>query len=366
MLAAIRSILLLLASLPLMAQQIEFKLNARSDYGYSNTFDNRYRGPLYEDYNLENRGFYRAKKVKSMSVYRVDNTLYRYWEFDTAGTIIKTGAQNFYFTTYTSKQTGPWQALDISTHYKSPGGSMVRCDSIYRNYTRHTIADTVIGWRGYRILVYKTGELINEQNNYYNTKFYNKKVALNDRGMGMGSFMNEHGQWVDINAGGHVFIEKVLKTDYQADKIYKCSEVITEDGFFASCNNGHKDLTQMQLLHHPVARRYNQNHKKNYLTDGEWFDEPMVDFNEPMDCGYNRRHHNEPWVHCSSNSRGLYDTCYIMQLVLDTSRVARIKYEKQFQEAIKKGAVVPEEYQPGPYREEPYKQALYYIRYRYY
>lgn len=351
--------------LQLYAQQIEFKLNGRNNYGYSQKFNSRYIGPLYEDYNLENTGFYLTHKVKSMSVYRADNKLYRYWEFDTAGIIIKTGAQNYYYTEHAFKQTGPSKTLHITSYYLSPGGRMVRCDSVYRYYTRYTITDTVIGWSRYTIIVHKTGDLINEQNNYYNTHFYNKKVVVHDMGLGSGVAEDENGKFVNVNAKGHVFIQKKLKTNYKSDSVYRCSLVSSDEGFYASCNNGHKDLTRMQLIHHPAANKFNQNSQRIYFTDGEWFDEPAVDYNEPMECGYNRERHNEPWVHCSANSKGLYDTCYTMQLVLDTSRVARIKYEKQKREAIKMGAIIDGE-DNGPYQEKPSGQMLYYFRYRYF
>ena len=348
-------------------QQIEFKLNVRINYGYAESFDNRFRGSLYENYSLDNTGFYGTQKVKSMSVYDAYNRLYRYFEFDTMGTIIKRGAQNYYYYTENSYlQLTPSKLLEITSYYLSPGGALVRRDSVYRIYTRYEFADTVIAWTKYITSVYKRGDLINEQNEYYNTRYYNKKVVINNRGGGGFNYtVDEDGELTNINPSGHVFIKKLLKSDYKPGSLYKCSKLTSDDGFYASCNNGHKSLNRMDLLHHRLAKKFSQNNKTEYFTDGEWFVEPVINYNEPMDCGHNREHRNEPWINYSTNAKGLYDTCFSMYLVPDTSRAARKKHEKDMEKAIKMGAVSFGE-DEGPYKEKPERQLLYYFRYSYY
>lgn len=361
----LRCILLFICLPSLHAQQIEFKLDVRPEIGHSATFDDRFRGPMYENYELKSTDYYRDQHVKSMSVYNSYNKLYRYWEFDTAGVITVRGRQNFYYTENIYKTVKPGEFLEVSRYFSAPGGSLVRCDSILRKYNRFTFSDTVIGWTNYRITVYKIGSLINEQNTYYNTRYYNKKVVVHDAGLGVGSTVDEEGQFEEINPGGHVFIKKPLRSDYNKDQLYKCSYFYTDEGFYASCNNGNKDLTQMQVYYHRLAKEFNRHTKKQNFTDGEWFDEPS-EMEYPMECGNRRDNGPQPWLTYSKNERGLYDTCFLRYLVVDTSPEATAKYEKRRQQLNRQGGRDPDASSGQPYLETPAREARYYFRYTYY
>ena len=155
------------------------------------------------------------------------------------------------------------------------------------------------------------GKVINEQNRYYNDKYYNKALRIsNPLFMQMPDSINRSVSSFNPQLP-HIYLRKLLRTDYDSLKWY-CSEEVALDGNL-NCylQSSKRNVPEDSLKGHPFLKHYKTNQIHRYNVEGAGFNEPVnynpddienshgMDYDDGMVYGY------------TSNAAGLHDTYYV-------------------------------------------------------
>jgi hypothetical protein len=318
----ISRLLLLVCLFPLefYSQELEIGTeNYSPDFYINRGFANRYQSNYYSNYQLRSASEYKLKKVSKVELYDSNNQLCWMAELDTAGKITRSGIRGYYYFIVTGSYVNPDNSYTSVVQYFDHQ-KLVRLDTIISASFSYTNADTSMHFSRRTHKIYKRGELINEQNEYYNEKYLNKPVVI-DRSS---PFANIIYYGEDPNQP-KVYLDKKLKHNYDSAKLYWCQDHIFDHDFYATSGSGHADIHPEKLKKHPFGKKYMSKDQKKYFVDGEAFEEPS-EYQEAMRCGsyyYHMEHRDDGVVYgYTRNEKGLQDNFYSDYYPVDTSKVA--------------------------------------------
>jgi hypothetical protein len=284
------------------SQELEIATNHYSpDFYVDHGFSNRYQVNYYSDYSLPRTSHYKQKKVKKVELYNTYNQVCWMAELDTAGKITKSGIRGYYYFIVTESYIGPNKEYITITKYFDQQ-KLVRADTSVSVRFSFQRADTAMSFTRTTHKIYKRGELINEQNIYYNETYLNKPVLA-----------SSNSPWVMISLYGEdpdkpkVYFKEKLATHYDTAKLYYCQTKTFDHDFYASVDSGAADLRLEQIATHPFVKKYRNNEEANYFVDGESFEEPSQ-YHEAMRCGsyyYHQQHQDDGFSYgYTTNEKG--------------------------------------------------------------
>ncbi len=325
------SFLLLLLSFQSVAQEVDIAYGQymRSDYYYSPRFNDRYISNNYYSFSLQGTAFYQQKKVKRVEIIDPYSQLFWMIELDREGKILKTGIKgNPYFTT-TQRMGNQETDTTITCYFQND--QLMKVDTSIVYVFRYTHGDTTVSFNRTITKTYKLGSLINEQNAYYNEKYLNKPLLLEQEYpmLILPVFVvDRKGRLVAAkNDGPQVYLSEKLKADYDTSKLYLCQSNTVNSDLYATGDGGQTDLPLKQLQKHAFYKYCQSGAEINSFTDGEDFNEPS-ESHRAMFCGsmlYNNYDYNatkEGYVH---NENGLRDFMYSDFYPLDTAKTEAVK-----------------------------------------
>lgn len=360
------------------AQQLEFPKwgSEPSVRYYTESFNKRYSNPYTNHITLKSTAFYKEHKVKKILIYTAGGKLSYLFELDTAGNIIRQGYPYHYFTVYSSGRLNEETSAYSYAYYQD--SILVRTDTIFNKIISYKHGDTAMAYKQVRTKVYKIGFLINEQNRYYNDRFYKKHFK--ESGIIPVTYYVKTLGIRHRSRRGLIYIKNKLTCNYDSMKLYFGSETYYNSNFNAHTEITKKDIDSQKDLHgHPFYNRYQVSEKNSYKIQGEDFNEPIVT-TEASYCGnhyYYQQRRIEEQKHYSSeikfNQKGLYESYYQLYYPEDTSDAAKEIVKKQresFEGAKKNGTpVLTLDYgdkMKYPRSEIPLKTLIWKIRYEYF
>lgn len=261
--------IILFSDLSVFSQQLNF---VSADESYSPAFESRYRKRSDIRLSEECRDLIKQKRVKKLNLYNRDGLLFSFFEFDQQGKQNGEGYHGrFYFTVKRHYQLGQDEMTTIA-HYQGPLLMLTDTISVIQQVYKN--ADTSMTYTQYKSTVHKRGVLINDQNYFYNTTYFNQT--------------------------------QYFRTDYDTTVLYLCSEIDTRGNFEGSLREGFINLDTNTLKGHAFYQKFREGAIKNYPVEGESFIEP--DKKSYMFCGTN----TEEVVHTEEthNKNGLFDSRY--------------------------------------------------------
>lgn len=270
---AMRIILLfwivLFTDLSVLSQQLIF---GSADESYSPAFESRYRKRSDIRLSEECQGLIKQKRVKKLNLYGRDGLLFSFFEFDHQGKQNGEGYYGRYYFTVKRKHLSAEGEVTSIAFYQGP--VLMRVDTLSIVQHQHKKADTSMAYTEYKSTVYKRGVLINDQNYFYNTTYFNQT--------------------------------QYFRTDYDTTFLYLCSKIDTSSNFEGSLRKGFINLDTNALKEHAFYQKFRQGAIKNYSVEGESFIEP--DKKSYMFCGTNTEEvtHTEETL----NKNGLFDSRY--------------------------------------------------------
>lgn len=320
--------LFLLFTVPLSGSSQELEIGNNNNYipgGYylSYTFNQRYSFNDYFKFYLGSTGYYKLKNVKKMEVYDASGkTLFYLLELDTAGKILRTGQLgNQYFTTVEYIIGKSSEQASIVRCYQ--GNELMRADTNYYKEYHYKNTDTLISFSRRTYVTYKKGELINEQNAYYNENYLNKEITINNPILTTCLTYDKRGKLISEKPD-NIYLKKKLKTDYDTSLLYKCRIQIYDEGFYAMSDSGRNEILFENIAKHPFAKKWRSEDKKDCFTDGECFDEPSS-LLQSMWCGNSMYRYHESINAFSygytQNENGLHENYFTDFYPLDTNKV---------------------------------------------
>lgn len=261
--------IVLFTDLSVFSQQI---IIASDDESFSPAFESRYRKRGGLSLSEECQDLIKKKRVKKMNVYDRSGMVFSFFEFDNQGNISAEAYHGrFYFTIKRKHHSGQEQVTTVA-HYLGP--LLMRADTTSVVQHQYKNADTSMMYTEYKSKVYKRGILINDQNFFYNTNYFN------------GS--------------------QYLRTDYDTTVLYFCAGIDTAGSFEGSLRQGFINLYTTTLKEHAFYKKFKKTATSDYYVEGESFIEPdktLVSF-----CGTTIRDFNQEEE--SLNENGLVDSRY--------------------------------------------------------
>lgn len=157
-------------------------------------------------------------------------------------------------------------------HYNRKGLTCIIDSTVY-TYHRQQVGDTLITFTHVAKSRYKIGSLLNEQNTYYDERFYNKPLIIREA----------YDRSVQADSP-KIYLDKLLRQDYEPGRYYRCS-VQGYDEQLNIIQNGQEykaspsDLQgKFQAYFHPIPTL-------QYFEDGASFEEPVSADNSIGVCG---------------------------------------------------------------------------------
>lgn len=192
-------------------------------------------------------------------------------------------------------------------------------DSGYYTYIRQTRNDTSRSFARVTESRYKTGNLLNKQNSYYNSRYLNKKLVIRE------DYLQAPGQ----TNSPKVYLDKELKQDYNNDQYYLCAVTRRDESLKIMQNNTPYPAAAGDLQD-PFWRAFKPMPVTEYFDSGENFQEP-VSMHENFICGTGlmemqeyRRSHTYGF---DTLANGLYNLYYVQSEGGEKYPMYRVQYE---------------------------------------
>ena len=228
--------IVLFTDVSLFSQQIITSENELS----SPAFESRYRKRTEISLSKECQDLIKQKRVKKLNLYGREELLFSFFEFDKQGNVNGEGFHGrLYFTVKRILQSGQEEVTTVA-HYLGPVLMRADTTSIIRH--QHKNADTSMTYTEYKNTVYKRGVLMNEQNYFYNSTYFDRSPYV--------------------------------RTDYDTTFFYLCAEIDTTGNFEGSLRQGFINLDTNSLKEHAFYKKFRQGYIRNYYVEGESFVEP--------------------------------------------------------------------------------------------
>ena len=227
-------------------------------------------------------------------------------------------------------------------------------------------------FRLYLIKIHKSGEVINEQNTYYNEKFYNKPSNIEGQLGRVLATVDNKGKVIKTDTFDGIYLRKKLKTSYDNGKPYFCVQKKFDDEVYANKDSGGIEIDRKFLKRHHSVKTRRPNMDQKLFVDGEDFNEP-VDIRPPMFCrhsqGYGQMQNLESRYEGFTQTldkNGLYDSVFyfyyppILQVTPPSWRSCQSEFRQVFMDPYYT-------YYPEPKRSKiPERRLEYVIRYEYF
>lgn len=283
-------------------QQMRLMNNSSSNQNKSETFDNRFWevGGIWT-IEIGDSAFYKARKVKRVEILDENKNLSCFVDLDTNGNVIKKGHQLFYFYTeqhFTDKNKH--KDTIVKNYYRA--SKLLRTDTVINTAFIYNHADTSIKFTRTQLKSYWNGALLNERNDYYNSKY------LHQLAYGATSYSKHH------QPTKKIFLQHQLKTNFDSTQFYLNNKQTFDSGFIASIGEGKKRyFSPQQLSKLRFVRQYQSKDYSFFYTKGGKFKEPYYYGDNPI-CGTTIYLHDIENANTDNgftkNNAGLYETFY--------------------------------------------------------
>ncbi len=340
--------------------QYLWKREQRRDYA-SPFFDGQFGKQPLASFELKDVHLYKKKKVKKILVYSNDSILLQATELDSSGKIVKEGTfDGQYFRVSCSSGANPKKTA--YSYYLQ--NRLMRTDTNVNTNFEYKNGDTMMQFHRSERFVYRSGELLNKQNRYYNNSYFRKRIRVNREGSNV-TYVNRWG-WKRHYV---TFLKKRFPTNFDSLKIYLASSSIEQGSFYARKSRVTLDTAAIKT--HPFFKRYRPIQKTTIHVAGQNFQEPYFGYsNDGWSCGFSNRWRDYPtfekleWTY---NDKGLQDTYLSLYYPQDTSKAAIARYKEEKEKAIQAGAT----FQEGmdgfyPRKKTPIVRRIYFVRYEYF
>ncbi|MCC6186450.1 MAG: hypothetical protein IT256_04790 [Chitinophagaceae bacterium] len=288
-------------------------INEAIDSRLSNDkFSDRFIPSSEFSFNDSNQVF-KKNRVKSVSVMyakpkrQEGKVLYRI-RFDTAGKIISQyfitnwKLYSVQFDTFVSEKnrifTRQVFKLPFESRYFAFDSlkKLLQVDSLIEEVCNYKNNDTQIHFITIKNKSYKTGELINSRNSYYNHNFFE------DRRIDFDAFELLHFR-DNFPSDITKTISNSFYQHYKEDSIY-----LTKYSQYSMDFNSSKTLSQRQIKKHPFIKANYKKQAVNYYVEGESFVEPKRYIGR---CGFRNQIDTFKRMNISKNKKGLDDSVFI-------------------------------------------------------
>lgn len=309
-----KTLFLILLLYPVLLFAQEEPINIYRNDGLSsglnyNSFSKRFDPRAYMNVQVMNPEYYHQRKIKKVELIQNDGGVFYSVEFDRKGSILEEKRKGNHYSISYRQRTDTFNKLDTLIQHYFSEEVLMRSDTFMTKYYSYRHKDTLFSFsRQYRICWYN-GALINEQNNYYNQQYLNKKIKPNQG----------HGITYDMSplsgkkAKFHIYLHRKLKTNYDSSKTYPYSSETIDINFSAAADSGRRALTMEQIKSHPFVKQYASKNRRDCKADGACFQEPVFYF-QSYSCGTGRYEAQQTHMRTSygftSRPDGLYDTFY--------------------------------------------------------
>ncbi len=323
-------------------------------------FNSHFGGQPITSFELKDVHLYKVKKVKKIFVFSKDSILLQVTELDSSGEIIREGNYDGeYFQVRSSVGKNP--SISSVTYYLN--NRLIRTDTTIQEGGEFNKDDTLMLYNRLERYEYKTGELLNQQNSYYNEQYYWKPIRVNRKGTHI-TYRNRF----RMKPRYIVFLKKKFPTNFDSLKVYPSSIGIYAT-FYAQKGNLPIDTAAYRT--HSFFKSHPPIQKTTFLIRGQSFREPHLYFNS--DRGYECGNHDysdyptfegHDWTY---NEMGLQDTYFSRYYPQDTSLAAIAAYKIEKEQAIKNGATFirnADSYLPR--KKTPIITRIYFVRYEYF
>lgn len=292
------------------SQQEAISVSVSDGFGYSmqyNSFEKHFDETSYINVWLSQPDVYHQKNIQKVELFaNNDNGLYYSAEFDRDGRIkeVKKKGNYFLISRQTRKDSIRHTDTFIVSYYQQT--KLMRTDTIVSQQIQYSNKDTLLSYTRTNTHSWYNGALLNEQNEYYNGKYLNKKIDLN-AGSGMPVVLYQ------TRKGPKVYLRHKLKTNYDTGTMYSSFHETTDAAFFASTEFGKNQSDILQMKNHPFVKTYGKKNNKKCFTEGSCFVEPRIYFNN-YGCGTGLYNAQQERLHTSygftNNKDGLYETYF--------------------------------------------------------
>jgi hypothetical protein len=273
-----------------------------------NAFARRFQEESYMNVQLLNTALYHQQHIRKVELFHAnDSSLFYSVTFDSNGRVLEERKKANYFLISTQRRTDSIQHIDtlVQNYYRQ--SKLLRCDTLITQFFQYQQADSSISFSRQYNSIWYNGQLVNEQNEYYNQQFLNKKINPN----------KSHNMVYDIAYGSkpkaQVYLQRRLKTNYDSSKMYNCIRAIQDINFYASTDSGKKALDRIHLKNHPFAKKAGSKDQRKYQTEGADFNEPIFVYDSYV-CGTGRYRAQQILARTSygytTRPDGLYDTFF--------------------------------------------------------
>lgn len=303
--------LCLLFPLLLFGQQEPISIGVHSmSYGMNyNSFAKRFADASYMNVLLTNPAYYHQRNIKKVELLQYDSTIFYSVEFDGNGKVLEERRKGNYFISSRQYLRDTLQQRDSLIQKYFSGDKLMRSDTFITQYFQYKHKDTLISFSRQFSNIWYNGALINEQNNYYNLKFLNKKIKPN-QGYGF--------QYDVIVSPGkmpkyQIYLRRKLRTDYDSSRMFHCIKETLDLNFSAAADSGHRTLEYDLIKGHPFVKKYGTSNRRDFTTDGADFNEPVFPFPSTSCCSGMLRAqetHQRTSYGYTSRPDGLFDTFY--------------------------------------------------------
>lgn len=236
-----------------------------------NSFAKRFTDLNFLRVHISQPDYYHQRKIKKLELFQRNSILFYSVAFDSNGKILVETRKGTYF--YISKQnrTDSIRQRDTLILSYVRDSILMRIDTIVTQHYQYQSKDSLITFSRQQSSIWYLGALINEQNDYFNQHFLNKKIALN-QGNGIGyAAVNRSGKKITHR----IYLHRRLKTDFDSSRLYPFIQEVNDINFSAYKDSGRKQLNLVELKGHPFVQQWAAKNRKDYMTKGIDFQEPI-------------------------------------------------------------------------------------------
>ena len=333
-------------------------------YAFSKTYNDQFNQEASYQYTVGRTEIYKAHKVKEVKIFDLEKNLVFYCKLDTAGRVIEQGQQlKSYFVVNHTIQVDKYNYITVVKYFKD--NWIIKIDSTLGYYQDYKNGDTNLYYSRQTRINYLLGSVVNERNDYYNEKYYNKTVVINPNSPVLS--VQFYGY-----LGPEKYFEKKFKTDYYSGKLYRVNHIISTAGYHHYA--GQTELNYDIINWHPFFKDASINDQQEFYLDGIAFNEPRMTY-ERMWCGnsMNRPYYSDNGVkyRYTKNSNGLYENYYRAYYPKDTSAIPiKVEQKKPKKDTLSVLNILPSpQYNRAVYvrrLKEPIKTKLFTFSYTYF
>jgi hypothetical protein len=261
-----------------------------------NRMHQRFTFPDHFPVIVPSQNIYNLKHVNQIDVFDSDGQLAFVFEFSWRGGLQNGKIITDHLIRWRNYRIGENEFISVIAHYDNLG-RITKRDSAITTLRKLEPADTVVSYTTFKHWVHLSGSVVNDRNNFYNEKYYEKKVR-----------------------DGRVYLKKKFPVNFQKDSLY-LDRFIQEDKNFSAI--AYTDTEKREIYghltpSHYLKKRYHPITKTSFGTAGAEFEEPELDadFEKELKALHQlipkgRMNPSPSYYKCTVTRKGLIDSIFI-------------------------------------------------------